>query len=663
MAEQNENLNNRSLELCRRTVTTESFKAEAKEIYGDRYDYSKVEYKNKEHRVVVACPIHGDFQVYAREHLDGKGCPKCEKGEKFIAKLKEKFGDKFGLEQFVYESSTSPVTLICPTHGAFSRLPNAILNSKYGCSECGNDVLHQLQEQAHQDAIEHKEERDLERKERYRARKEAERIKEEEEKRLEEVRAKEKWTDKIKSILESADRRIVDSQIDPFADPPRKCWFEDFFGFNLTNLCNNDGTLLDGNQYLFLRPRYWPIHQMKVEANQGELIEAKCYVCDLNKDQTLELLLILEDIISGGFRGTIEDIKDNFEPYLNQRFKYEGIIDGYKIVFNQWTLNATIKIRKIGAKSNRVINHPQKEICHPKYNVRTLPKSFVAIDFETLYPQRVSTCSVGMVKYIDGEIVDSYYTLIRPPFNYPGKCGNVLTWVHGITVDMVKDSKTFVELLPEMESFVDGLPLVAHNACVEKACIRDASAYYGVETKLDFENIYDTLPLSRQAEAKLGISEEGPGTHQLDTVCKRFRISGNNHHNALADAEMSGNLMVVFQKILAENDDVEVVKTTSAPQRQKYNPEDKVQRIDLEMVVDNPFKNQVVALTGFAKADSQEYAHKLNELGAIIREGVNKKTNILITGYNAGPSKIQKAQELGARIMPEEEFKEIIKQL
>ena len=51
-----------------------------KDIYGERYDYSKVAYKNSEHRVVVICPIHGDFQLYAREHLDGKGCPKCEKG-------------------------------------------------------------------------------------------------------------------------------------------------------------------------------------------------------------------------------------------------------------------------------------------------------------------------------------------------------------------------------------------------------------------------------------------------------------------------------------------------------------------------------------------------------------------------------------------------------
>ena len=70
MNEQDKSQVNRSLELCRRVVTTESFIAEAKEMYGDRYDYSKVEYKNRDHRVNIVCPVHGDFQVYAREHLD-----------------------------------------------------------------------------------------------------------------------------------------------------------------------------------------------------------------------------------------------------------------------------------------------------------------------------------------------------------------------------------------------------------------------------------------------------------------------------------------------------------------------------------------------------------------------------------------------------------------
>lgn len=668
--EQDMSQNNRSLELCRRVVTTESFIAEAKEIYGDRYDYNKVDYKNRDHRVVVTCPVHGDFQVYAREHLDGKGCPKCEKGEKFITKLKEKFGDKFGLDDFVYESSTSPVTLICPIHGVFSKLPHAILNSRCGCPECGNEFMRQLQELAHQDAIEHKEERDQARRERERLRREERKRREEEEKRQEEIQAKDRWIEKVQKIIKRGENNRPLNLFDE-KNIPSKPWYEDFFGLNLNDLSNNDGTLLEGTQYLFLRPKHWPLNQMRVESINGKLIKTHIYLHSLNQEQAFELMLLLEDIFSGGFIKSVEEFKDFLRQYKDQYFKFEGEKDGFKIIFN--TSSQTLRITRLKAKtSKRHISDSTGDYNtagdntfkrqYKDHDTIKLPKSFVGIDFETLYPQRVSACSIGMVKYIDGEIVDRFYTLIRPPFDYPGKCGSVLTWVHGLTEDMVKDAKNFEELLPEIETFVDGLPLVAHNSCVERACIRDASAFYGVETTIDYENIYDTLPLSKQVEAKLGILEEGPGTHQLDTVCRRFGISGNNHHNALADAEMTGNLMVAFQKILDEGKTIEVAASPLIP-KQKYNPEDKAQRTDLECVADNLFKNQVVVLTGFAKSDSQEYAHKLNELGAIIKEGVNKKTNILITGYNAGPSKMQKAQEVGARIMSEDEFKEIIKDL
>lgn len=630
MAEESQN--NRNFELCKRVFTTESFITEAKKVYGERYDYSKVAYKNSEHRVVVTCPVHGDFRIYAREHLDGKGCPKCEKGEKFITRLKEKFGDKFGLDEFVYESSTTPVTLICPTHGTFTKLPHAILNSKCGCPECGNELMHQLQEQAHEEAIRRKEE------ERYR--------KIEAEKKAKED-AQHYWNEKIQNILSN----------DTYSN---RFWDSDFFGFDLHHICMDNGEPINGRMNIPLNYSHYPFRYADIEANNGNLVKLSLYLCDyynpnLDEKLLMEILLVGESIISSGQAVSYERLKEKYGNDDYNIYKYDAIIDGFKVQVIKRNDSVEIKVRKVGAKSLRKINYH-------KYDIKTLPKSFVGIDFETLYPQRVSACSVGMVKFIDGEIVDRFYTLIRPPFDYPGKCGNVLTWVHGLTEDMVKDAKTFEELLPEIECFVDGLPLVAHNACVERACIRDTSAFYGIETKLDYENIYDTLPLSRQAEAKLGISEEGAGTHQLDMVCRRFGISGNNHHNALADAEMTGNLMVVFQKILNEGGIIEVTESPSIS-NQKYNPEDKVQRADLDNIVDNPFKNQVVVLTGFAKSDSQDYAHKLNEFGAIIKDGVNKKTNILITGYNAGPSKMQKAQEVGARIMSEEEFKEIINQI
>jgi hypothetical protein len=58
MNEQDTSQGNRSLELCKRVVTTESFIAEAKEIYDDRYDYSKVDYKNCEEMEQMALPFN-----------------------------------------------------------------------------------------------------------------------------------------------------------------------------------------------------------------------------------------------------------------------------------------------------------------------------------------------------------------------------------------------------------------------------------------------------------------------------------------------------------------------------------------------------------------------------------------------------------------------------
>lgn len=635
MAEQDKTKNNRSIELCRRTVTTESFIEEAKAIYGDRYDYSNVVYKNSEHRVAVTCPVHGNFLVYAREHLDGKGCPKCEKGDKFLTKLREKFGDRFGLSGFVYHDSKTPVTLVCPEHGAFSNLPNTILNSRHGCPQCGYEQMLYFQEQARIVAIKREEEEKQRQKE---ADKEA---KEE---------AAYYWHEKIYNILNG------DLSQNDF-------WDLDFFGFNLHDMRKDDGEIINGRVNIPLDYSHYPFQNAEIQADNGDLVRLSLFLSnydnpDLDSELLAEVLYVCGSILYRGYSISFEKLKEKCNFDDDHIYSFEGVLDGYKFQIIKRNASVDIRVKKTNVKTPVVRNYQ-------RYEIKDLPKSFVGIDFEILYPQRFTVCSVGMAKYIDGVLVDKYYSLVKPPFDYPGKSGNALTWIHGITAEMLKDAKPFPDILPEMERFVDGLPLVAHNRSMEKACIEATCEFYGLETKLDYCNIFDTIRLSRQAEEKCGILEKGSGSHTLDAVCERFGICCNNHHNALADAEMCGNLMAKIVTVLDGRETVELKKTTpkTYTPRQKYNPEDMVQRKDIESITDNPFKNQVVVLSGFSSSDSQEYGHKLNELGAIIKNSVSGKTNILITGYNAGPSKMQKAQDLGIRIMPEKEFLEIIKQL
>jgi DNA polymerase-3 subunit epsilon len=561
MNEQDTAKGNRSQELCRRVVTTESFIAEAKEIYGDRYDYSKVDYKNRDNRVIVTCPVHGDFQVYAREHLDGKGCPKCEKGEKFIAKLKEKFGDKFGLDEFVYESSTTPVTLICPTHGAFSKLPNQILNLQFGCPHCGNDA----KEVIHNAAV---------------AKKQA--AKEEKQRAIDEMNAQklQEWKD------ERAEReRKREKAMQSFLAGKKPRDFYAPFQIYMQRVDEHIDVIRYNAKWI---EPYYRDYKLSDE-------EARKLPCYREGDEYYKFVgeapddFIRQSFEKDGFHtGTIEECLSHRRCIIS----FEGNdliiqVESFEHEMERYD-NSDIQTNKASKKVE-------------------IPSSFVSIDFETLYSQRVSACSIGMVKYRDGKKVDQYYSLIRPPFDYPGKSGQVLTWVHGISKDDVRNEKTFAELLPDIEAFVDGLPLVAHNASVEKCCIRDVCAYYEIDTKLDYENIFDTLPLSREAEAKLGLQVEGQGTHSLDAVCCRFDIPVLNHHNALEDAEMCGNLIVKFREILVEGKSVEL----------KANNGNQTENVKEEKV-ENPSANQVEQIQTIAEQGSKGGCLGIVVLGIVL---------------------------------------------
>lgn len=69
--------------------TTERFIEKAKEIHGNKYDYSKVEYQRNCIKVCIICPKHGEFFQTPNSHLLGNGCHKCKqtKGEVKIEKF------------------------------------------------------------------------------------------------------------------------------------------------------------------------------------------------------------------------------------------------------------------------------------------------------------------------------------------------------------------------------------------------------------------------------------------------------------------------------------------------------------------------------------------------------------------------------------------------
>jgi very-short-patch-repair endonuclease/endogenous inhibitor of DNA gyrase (YacG/DUF329 family) len=70
----------------KRASNTDFFIKKAKEIHGNKYDYSLVDYKNNHEKIKIICPIHGVFEQSPNSHLGGNGCIKCKnsKGEEKI---------------------------------------------------------------------------------------------------------------------------------------------------------------------------------------------------------------------------------------------------------------------------------------------------------------------------------------------------------------------------------------------------------------------------------------------------------------------------------------------------------------------------------------------------------------------------------------------------
>ena len=82
---------------------------------------------------------------------------------------------------------------------------------------------------------------------------------------------------------------------------------------------------------------------------------------------------------------------------------------------------------------------------------------------------------------------------------------------------------------------------------------------------------------------------------------------------------------------------------------------------------DNPFFHQKVVITGVFTAfpDREKLAFRLRDCGADINSSISAKTNIVVKGEGAGPSKMEKIKKLnekGAniRVIEEKEMVEIV---
>lgn len=160
--------------------------------------------------------------------------------------------------------------------------------------------------------------------------------------------------------------------------------------------------------------------------------------------------------------------------------------------------------------------------------------SYVSVDLETtgIGTKREKITEIGMVKVIDGEIVDTYHTMVNPYRPIPER----VVELTGITDEMVEDAPGIEEVLPEVMAFCEGFPLLGHQIIFDYGFLVQAAANGNQKFEKDG---MDTLKLCRylmpEAEKK-----------NLGAACAYFGITPDTAHRALSDA-MSTHLL--YQKL------------------------------------------------------------------------------------------------------------------
>ena len=74
-----------------RKLGLNNFITKAREVHGDKYDYSRAVYKDMRSKIEVICPVHGSYFQRAQSHLLGHGCPLC-KSDKQKERMKSVIG-------------------------------------------------------------------------------------------------------------------------------------------------------------------------------------------------------------------------------------------------------------------------------------------------------------------------------------------------------------------------------------------------------------------------------------------------------------------------------------------------------------------------------------------------------------------------------------------
>jgi hypothetical protein len=128
-------------------LTINEITTKCNKIHENKYTYDFSEYINSKSKISIYCPIHGKFNQFLYDHLNGRGCPRCaiEKNAAkkrnsiydLISKAKILYGNIYNYSLIInYKSMVDIQNIICEKHGIFKMSLHEHINKNKKCYKC-----------------------------------------------------------------------------------------------------------------------------------------------------------------------------------------------------------------------------------------------------------------------------------------------------------------------------------------------------------------------------------------------------------------------------------------------------------------------------------------------------------------------------------------------
>lgn len=168
-------------------------------------------------------------------------------------------------------------------------------------------------------------------------------------------------------------------------------------------------------------------------------------------------------------------------------------------------------------------------------------RDFVALDFELANPKRGSIIQIGVARVIDGQVESTACEPVRPHPTLASFSPRSMQ-IHGLGPEYVRGAQEWPQALDRLWAFADDgeLPIVAHNASVERSAIEQACLAWE-EAVPEFE-----YHCTMQA-AKTMLAPEYAGPYGLEALVSQAGLdAGFRHHDAGEDARVTAELVLAW---------------------------------------------------------------------------------------------------------------------